>query len=434
MRSDPSNVGAPHSRHWLLIGVLTIALAGLVLLLVNGLADDRSPDDTGSSAGPKVQKADRFVDSIGVNIHATYYDTAYRDFERWSALLKDSGIRHLRDGIAIDSGQPLERLQRLARQGHRFTFISTLDGPPAREQLAFMGRLGRATAAVEGPNEVDFMSGADWEPKLKAFMPGFMQEARRAGFDTILAPSLVSRDERKRLAGDFSAWGIPNIHPYPGGRPPTVTLDEETRIAQGGRRDAGVFVTETGYHTALRSGDGQPPVDERTQATYLPRLYLETFAAGVRRTFLYELLDERPDPGRRRSEQNFGLVRNDFTPKPAFTTLRKMLGVLRQSPGEGNGTGARASGPRDLRSLLLEREDGSRVMALWRDVSVWDPDERTPIVVRPETATVTFDGTARDVRIDVPAAEGAEAEQRSRDSAARVDVPLDGDVALVSFR
>jgi hypothetical protein len=80
--------------------------------------------------------------------------------------------------------------------------------------------------------------------------------------------------------------------------------------------------SETGYHDAVASHDGHPPVSEQAGAVYLPRLFLSYFGAGVRRTFAYELLDERVDPARSDLQANFGLLRDDFSRKPSFMALR----------------------------------------------------------------------------------------------------------------
>lgn len=94
-----------------------------------------------------------------------------------------------------------------------------------------------------------------------------------------------------------------------------------------------VWATEAGFHTALRARTGQPPLSERVGAVYLERTFLEHFAMGVGRTYAYELVDEKPDPAGREPEWHFGLLRNDFSPKPAFTALRNLLAVVGSDPG-----------------------------------------------------------------------------------------------------
>ena len=46
--------------------------------------------------------------------------------------------------------------------------------------------------------------------------------------------------------------------------------------------------------------DNQAPVSEQAAAIYLLRTFLEQFRAGIRRTFAYELIDEKPEPARAR--------------------------------------------------------------------------------------------------------------------------------------
>ena len=46
---------------------------------------------------------------------------------------------------------------------------------------------------------------------------------------------------------------------------------------------------------------------------------IEHFRAGIPRTYAYELIDEKPDAALTDPEQHFGLLRNDFSEKPAFT-------------------------------------------------------------------------------------------------------------------
>jgi hypothetical protein len=84
-----------------------------------------------------------------------------------------------------------------------------------------------------------------------------------------------------------------------------------------------LVATEVGFHTALNTSEpgAQPPCDERTAAVYTLRTVLEQCKFGIRRSFLYELIDLWPDPAKAHAEWNFGLLRNDMTPKPAFTAL-----------------------------------------------------------------------------------------------------------------
>ena len=141
-----------------------------------------------------------------------------------------------------------------------------------------------------------------------------------------------------------------------------------------------VWATEAGFQTAVRSRDGQPPVSEKAGAVYLLRTFLEHFISGVRRTYAYELLDESAEPALRKSEQHFGLLRHDFSPKPAYTALRNLLALMGPDQARSGrlrnvrlGLPGRASG---VRRLVLQRADGTVLVALWRLDSVWNRTTR----------------------------------------------------------
>jgi hypothetical protein len=198
-----------------------------------------------------------------------------------------------------------------------------------------------------------------------------------------------------------------------------------------------VVFTETGYHNALQATDGQPPVSEAAAAIYIPRLLIAAFGAGVRRSFLYELVDEKPDPGLTEPEQHFGLLRNDLSPKPAFTALQTMVRAIRESPGPGLsgrvGWRVDVDGQDEVEQLTLERRDGSQVIALWRPVSVWDRDLRRAVDPRDVRVRLTFaDPGARDLTVWRPSISSQPVLQRAR--ARRLGLSLDGDVVLVSAR
>ena len=79
----------------LLLGAVLVA-AGVVL--VRGLRSTPAPP-TSPVLGqvPERLSADRFLDSVGVNVHVTYLDTSYARMDQWAARLKELGVRHVRD-------------------------------------------------------------------------------------------------------------------------------------------------------------------------------------------------------------------------------------------------------------------------------------------------------------------------------------------------
>jgi hypothetical protein len=156
-----------------------------------------------------------------------------------------------------------------------------------------------------------------------------------------------------------------------------------------------VWATEAGFHNAVAATSGQPGVPEGAAAVYLVRTFLEHFRSGIPRTYAYELLDQAPEPARRDPERHFGLLRHDFTPKPAFTALKNLLAVVGKDRTAGSlrPLGLTVSkAPRDLRRLVLRKRDGTHVIAVWRDASVWDTAARRPVRVQPRTVGIRVAG------------------------------------------
>jgi hypothetical protein len=414
------------SRQTLLAaGLLATILVVAVIVLADGLRSERkAPPPVGRV--PPQASADRFLDSVGVNVHVTYLDTAYQRIDAWLARLRELGVRHVRDGLVLDNDASAPRLRQLAAAGMRLTLITSLDRP-ADEQVRYAtANVGAAVEALEAPNEVDISGAPDWAPRLRAFLP---QLRAAAGARTLVGPSLVNPASWKQLSGLTGSWNVNNLHPYPGGGEPSSNLAPELGRARGIAAGRPVQATETGYHDALKAAGGQPPVSEETAAAYLPRMALAYFAAGIQRTFLYELADERPDAGLRHAEQHFGLLRADLTPKPAFVALRDLLQAVRRSDGPGQPREVRVRAPRDVRTLLLRRDDGSAALALWRSAPAWEAARRAAIPTTPARAVVGFDGRAKDVTVH----RLGHGVQR-RGETAEVEVPVAADVVLVTYR
>ena len=214
----------------------------------------------------------------------------------------------------------------------------------------------------------------------------------------VVGPSVIFSAQPK--LGDVSEFlDVGNSHPYPGGRPQSATLDSELQRQRVISGDKPVWITETGYHNALAVEGGHRPTSEAAEAVYLPRLFLTTFAAGVPRTFDYELVDSF-DRGDADAESEFGLLRYDFTPRPAYAALKQLLGLLGSvqdgadpeqpaEPFEPQPLALAVETPAETaRSLLLQRHDGRYVLAVWNEVKVWDQDAVEPIDVKPVSSVL----------------------------------------------
>jgi hypothetical protein len=150
---------------------------------------------------------------------------------------------------------------------------------------------------------------------------------------------------------------------------------------------ASMAATETGYST-WKYGQS-----ERMQARYMPRIFLENFRLGIKRTYSYELVDEFVDPTGDNREAHFGLIRQDLTPKPAYFAIQSLLNAIGDpAPRSNELAGLRYElevdapdgyDPRYLHHVAFEKGDGSVVLALWHEVS---GDDTTGLNATPRRA------------------------------------------------
>jgi hypothetical protein len=391
---------------------------------------------TAKAAGPPLEPAldaSAFVDSVGVNVHFSYDDGPYAKRESIATLVRTLGIRHLRDGLTAGREDICRTDRALAASGVRFTFI-TQAHPSSQRLVAWASCVGDALEAYEGINEFDIShraSEADWVATLRSSQRELYAEVKSApalARLTVIGPSLTST-AAARAVGDLAAsLDEGNTHDYFAGHEPgtggwglggfgSIAFNLATaRLISG---DKPVVATETGYATPPSPNS----VDDATQAAYVPRLFLVQYAAGIRRTLEYELVDEGGAPF-----GTYGLVRHDLTPKPAFRALAALLHELgtggtesgAPSPGSIAGSmgghdavslsgsaagsdglpapGAVAaanerspfpievvSANADVRHMLFARADGAYVLVVWRETAAWDPKAQRPIDV-PEVA------------------------------------------------
>ncbi len=337
-------------------------------------------------AGPRA--ASDFRDSVGVNAHSVYFDTAYANWPRILTELKRLGVRHIRDGIFASPGPQArgfnqrfyEAIDAAVAQGLHFDFVAGAPNDPTGtiDQLVGVAatRLRAATESVEGPNEYDKGQPPGWAQALRKYQSSLFAAVRAQSSlrgVPVVGPSLTG-DTQAQLGSLTGALDVGNIHPYSGGSSPSPALlkrDLSAAAVVSGSKP--VFATEAGFQNALSATTGQAPVPEDLAGIYVLRTLLEHFAAGIKRTYLYELIDEKPDAAATDPEQHFGLLRNDFSEKPAFTGVRNLLSLMGDArpPEQLTPLALRLQGT-GVRSLQLQRADGKHLLVLWTDASLWD--------------------------------------------------------------
>ncbi len=343
----------------------------------------------------QARAADAFVESIGINTKFGYgsrlYVRAYAEVRRH---LESLGVRHVRD-VAYGPRQrdKVTKMLDLYRE-HGIRTLALVDSrrrgrPRLLDPSGIPGLLATVHAhpdvfvAVEGPNEYDHLLRADknWGENLLNYQKALYEQA-----ETVVVGPSMARGKAWRGAPDLTPYlDKCNTHSYPGGRPPESNIERVVEQMKRLFHGKPLWATETGYLTRAVPGK-QPHVSEEAAAKYIPRLFAEYFLRGVERTYLFELMD---DAGEGAKRNKFGLIRGDLTPKPAFYALHELIVLLtdRGPAFEPGRLTCDLDAPDDVRTLLLQKRDGTFYLLLWQPA---DSYRRGDVSVSPKQVRLTF--------------------------------------------
>ena len=370
--------------------------------------------------GPTIT-ATMFQDTLGIGAHWEHKDGVYgrRADQLVDALIR-LGIHHVRGYDPAISA-------RLAQHGVSAMLVAGPEvGSPSMivRMVLEANASGSVIDAVEGPNEPDLFwplhhnsyLGRGFPQGVVAYQRDLFKAIRaEPALDSILVigPSLGrtydpgSGHRNPFAAGSLhDAVDLGNFHPYPfGGNSfslpfpydtikryywtgnfPSVNLDQypyEFETYAPPFAPKSMAATETGYPT-WRNG-----VSEQVQAKYIPRLMAEYCRLGVRRTYLYELLDDMPDPSGDNMGDHFGLIRNDLSVKPAYTALQSLLTLTAPSGptvSDNDAPELRLSvrlpagfdRPDYVHSLIVRRSNAEAVLLIWHEVASADTAASPP--------------------------------------------------------
>ena len=360
------------------------------------------------TVGEQALQADSFVDSIGVNTHLTYTDTPY--WSAWPTIfnkLKSLGVRHIRDGYynwASTSPFYAEH-QTLAASGIGTDYVFSIDSTTTPQIFKNFAATVHDVESIEAPNECDAGSNCGGGNlvgvnNVVSFMSTMYAVGQAAGVP-VLGPSFTT-DWAYNDAGQLgSEITYNNLHVYFGGRNPGST-GWGSGDAQGNyygsfawwidqaHVDASnlpIMISETGY-MAYAQTNVPYTLPESVEASYMPRTLALAFNHGVRRTYMYELLDEVSSPG-------YGLLRSDLSAKPAYTAVMNLISTLADPgstflPGKLDYTltGAGSS----LNHMLLQKRDGSFWLVVWLEQSSYNPATNVSVQVASQQGILTVNG------------------------------------------
>jgi len=350
--------------------------------------------------GEQAASADAFVDSVGVNIHLHYQDTSYSNFPTVKQALLGLGLRHVRDGLTDTTWQDYyDRHNELGQSGIRGIYTTSVT---QSDQLLidYPARMKDNFEGYESPNEYDLSGDPNWPETLSKFVTR-LNATVKANSSTskfpVIGPSLTSQEAFTKMRGACT-FDYANLHNYFGGHNPgtlgwgsngygsiTWNLANVTATCPG----KPIITTETGYQTAPSLSQG---ITEEVTAKYVPRVFLEQWRRGIQRTYLYELIDM--PAGFPAGDSNFGLLRSDFSAKPAYSALLNLLHLL-SDPGPSytpQDLGFTLTGDvANIDHLLFQKRDGTFYLALWVEEPSYDVNSKKTLPVSTHHVVVQFD-------------------------------------------
>ena len=373
-----------------------------------------------------VMAADDFVGRIGVNTHFGF--TWEPDYDNYTAIvqaMKDANIRLAREHVYYEPGHPndAERLmiyRHMVANGIRVMCIaddrSAGMNPITPTKIDYINtQSNNACAYFEGRNEPDLNGTWTTSEFVSAQQALFnaVNGSQRPDVP-VLGHSILRKESAKTIGTAFNAYTDmgANMHPYhQDWRPSFGQPDMQARLdAQRAMTPGKKLVsTEDGWDTCPSGCTRQQQsVSENVQSKYTLRtLFWSLFDADFERVMLYEMVDEASLASSGWSNgAHYGLLRSNLTPKPAYTSLKRLTSLLAEpnaSPFTPQGLSYNLSGSiANVRSFVLQKSNGTHYLVLYQDVSSWNTSADTEVSNSDVSLTVNLGSPARRVLVHRP--------------------------------
>jgi len=384
-----------------------------------------------ASAVDQAPTSAQFIDMLGVNLHVNYTDGAYARIGNVVQAMRFLGITHartalpsLRDGgFGVRGSAPLASYLYMAGAGIRFTFIAypDIDRAVGTARSILAARPG-SIAAIEGFNEINNFPvtyGGMKSDAAAILAQKALYAAVRAdpAFRTIPVYDLTGAPPTTDISGRAD---LANGHPYTqNARQPGPSIARGYTIYGAKPGAIPMVVTEFGNFSLpadwpagkpLWAGHTMLGVDERTQAKIILNGFAESARLGVRRSYVYELVDQKPDPTGRLTEMHYGLFHFDFSPKPSAAALHNLTTIISTEanyathPSASPAILSLASAAPSIRSLTLRQPDASVVFLLWNEVPfwTWSQSASNPLTAPSIEVTFRLDRNPSSIRVYDP--------------------------------
>lgn len=347
-------------------------------------------------------------DAIGVNVRTAFQGTPHANLIKVRQALDYMGIRRVRDAL----WPPGETAQwNFFRQLGAAGIKGTINPTAASQESGFFfdllvpnltairddSQLRAFVDRLEGANEVDISAGGASMANTVSYqtaMWDFVKGTESMAHIPIVATSFATSGGLDLFAGDLAAISdFGNMHPYPAGQKPAKIWEDGFWMPKFAAVTPGrpLQATEVGYHTDVTSGGGHPGVSQSARVPYTLQLILEHLWRGTSRVDLYTIVEQTANASTDGvlTTADWGFYDFNWDPHPVAHAVRNFTTAIGDGTSELEPLDVATSGSADLKSLLFRRSDRIYVLALWRNVSLWNTSTGQAISVNPATITVT---------------------------------------------
>jgi hypothetical protein len=377
----------------------------------------------------RVMPSSDLIQMVGVNTHMIYTDGAYVNLPNVLQDLKFLGIHHIRDALPGTENQAAlvgrDALRRMIydKIGLNIFCLSGWNSASIAWLRTLETAMPGSIASIEGYNEVDNFP-VKYEGQTG---PAAAEAGQRALYSAIKSDpglkhipvidltggSAIAKDSAFAYGSSLGGYAdVMNLHFYAqnGAQPRYWIKPEKPSEYKSITAPMPKTITEFGYSSRPQSGWGFIGVDERTQAKGILNAIFDAARSGYQRIYFYELLDQKPDPEMKELEFHFGLFSFENKPKVAANAIRNLTTVLAEAGDAGKPTNSSTSdasiqvrvdtpdNENPVYSLVLMKENGSPVVAIWRETPFWDRAEGRPLEAPAAGAKISFGRTCGSIR------------------------------------
>jgi hypothetical protein len=368
-----------------------------------------SANPVGVTVGTPGSTAYTFNDGFGFDIHLAYGE--YKNYDYLNKLLAAANVHHVRDGIAIASGNApiITEMNKLGAAGVKFDFLLPYNYGghiPTQADLAYLVSLinPNDVYSFEDLNEQDICCGdGAFAAHDQAVLINTIYPYVQASFPSakIIGPSFGGSNSYAVL-GDLSQYeDFGNTHDYGGG-----FLPENSGfgpIGYGGFGYGSVQYNQANAKQASLSkpiaatefgdnlGNTANTVDNLAQGTYLLRKILWHNLVGVPISYIYQLID---------SGDNRGVIGADGSQRESYSEISGFFNILKDAtPTVGNCIIPVVVNTAGVDSYGICKSTGEYDLVLWQPADTHDPntliDTVIPTINVPLTYTTGFTPTTQ---------------------------------------